>query len=117
MEHYLKNLPHQSQLDAIYKTIEAYLRAFTARDRVLLIVNAPAGNRFLALASIAVAAPPAGKASGKPTGTVLLNGRPFAGGAIPYGSRRRRRRRPSRSSSSASSLSNAVTSATSCAPC
>jgi PKD repeat protein len=54
---------------------------------VLLIVNAPAGSRFLVPANVVVAAPPAGKASGKPTGTVLLNGRPFTGGPVPYGSK------------------------------
>ncbi len=55
--------------------------------RVLLIVNAPAGSQFLVLKNITVAAPPAGQASGTPTGTVLLNGRPFTGGPIPYGSK------------------------------
>jgi len=33
------------------------------------------------------AAGPTGKANGTPTGTVLLNGRPFTGGPIPYGSK------------------------------
>ena len=55
--------------------------------RVLLIVNAPGGRRFLALAEVAVAAPPRGRATGTPTGTVLLNGRPFSGGPVPFGSR------------------------------
>jgi PKD repeat protein len=55
--------------------------------RVLLIVNAPAGSRFLTLANVAVAAIPTGRASGTPTGTVLLNGRPFTGGPIRYGSK------------------------------
>ena len=55
--------------------------------RVLLIVNAPTGSQFLVLANITVAAPPVANATGKPTGTVLLNGRPFTGGPIPYGSK------------------------------
>ena len=54
---------------------------------VVLIVNGSGGTRFLALATLTVAAPPAGRASGTPTGTVLLNGRPFTGGSIPYGSK------------------------------
>ena len=58
-----------------------------AHTSVVLIVNGSGGTRFLALATLTVAAPPAGKASGTPTGTVLLNGRPFTGGSIPYGSK------------------------------
>jgi PKD repeat protein len=66
-------------------TGHTYTKAGTYR--VLLIVNASAGSQFLVLANITVAAPPVGNASGKPTGTVLLNGRPFTGGPIPYGSK------------------------------
>ena len=55
--------------------------------QVLLIVNASGGRRFLARTVIAVAAPPRGAARGTPTGSVLLNGRPFAGGRVPYGSK------------------------------
>jgi hypothetical protein len=55
--------------------------------RVLLIVSGPTGSQFLVLKNITVAAPPAGTASGKPTGRVLLNGRRFTGGPIPYGSK------------------------------
>ena len=55
--------------------------------RVLLILNAPGGSQYLVLGNVAVAPPPAGKATGKPTGTVLLNGRPFTGGPISYGSK------------------------------
>jgi hypothetical protein len=33
------------------------------------------------------AVPPGGPATGTPTGTVLLNGKPFAGGPVPFGSR------------------------------
>ena len=60
---------------------------FTSAGRynVLLIVNAPGGRRFLARTVIAVAPP--GAVSGTPTGTVLLNGRPFTGGPVPYGRR------------------------------
>ena len=53
------------------------------RYQVLLIVNAPGGRQFLARAVIAVAPP--GAVSGTPTGRVLLNGRPFAGGPVPFG--------------------------------
>jgi hypothetical protein len=60
---------------------------FTSAGRynVLLIVNAPGGRQFLARAVIAVAPP--GAVSGRPTGRVLLNGRPFAGGPVPFGRR------------------------------
>jgi PKD repeat protein len=60
---------------------------FTSAGRfnVLLVVNAPGGRQFLARTVIAVAPP--GAVSGTPTGTVLLNGRPFAGGPVPYGRR------------------------------
>ena len=54
------------------------------RYQVLLIVNAPGGRQFLARAVVAVA-PPGGAVRGTPTGTVLLNGRPFAGGPVPFG--------------------------------
>ncbi len=58
------------------------------RYHVLLIVNASAGRRFLAGVDITVAAaPPRGEARGTPTGRVLLNGRPFTGGRIPFGQR------------------------------
>lgn len=57
------------------------------RYQVLLIVNAPGGRQFLARAVIAVAAPPRGEVRGTPTGRVLLNGRPFAGGPVPFGPR------------------------------
>ncbi len=53
------------------------------RFQVLLLVNAPGGRQFLARAVVAVAPP--GSVSGTPTGTVLLNGRPFAGGPVPFG--------------------------------
>ena len=53
------------------------------RYQVLLVVNAPGGRQFLARAVIAVAPP--GAVSGTPTGTVLLNGRPFTGGPVPFG--------------------------------
>jgi PKD repeat protein len=52
---------------------------------VLLIVNATGGRQFLARTVIAVAPP--GAVSGTPTGRVLLNGRPFAGGPVPFGRR------------------------------
>jgi hypothetical protein len=52
---------------------------------VLLVVNASGGRQFLARAVIAVAPP--GAVSGTPTGRVLLNGRPFAGGPVPFGRR------------------------------
>ena len=54
--------------------------------QVLLIVNASGGRQFLARAVIAVA-PPGGAVRGTPTGRVLLNGRPFAGGPVPFGQR------------------------------
>jgi PKD repeat protein len=54
--------------------------------QVLLIVNASGGRRFLARAVIAVA-PPGGPVRGTPTGRVLLNGRPFTGGPVPFGQR------------------------------
>jgi hypothetical protein len=52
--------------------------------RALLVLDAP-GGRYLAAVDVTVtgAAPPAGT----PTGTVLVNGAPFTGGPIPYGSR------------------------------
>ena len=59
--------------------------ASAGRYQVLLIVNASGGRRFLARAVIAVAAPPGGAVRGTPTGRVLLNGRPFAGGPVPFG--------------------------------
>ena len=59
--------------------------ASAGRYNVLLIVNAPGGRQFLARTVIAVAPP--GAVSGTPTGTVLLNGRPFAGGPVPFGRR------------------------------
>ncbi len=51
---------------------------------VLLEVDAAAGSRYLAVLDVTVttAAPP----SGTPTGTVLVNGVPFTGGSVPYGS-------------------------------
>jgi hypothetical protein len=73
--------------------------------RVLLLVDAPAGTRYAATAEIVAAGPgggggttpttttttttttPAPPATGTVTGTVLVNGRPFTGGTIPYGSR------------------------------
>jgi hypothetical protein len=61
--------------------------ASAGRYRVLLIVGAPGSRRFLALADVVVAAPPRGSATGTPTGTVLLNGRPFTGGPVPFGAR------------------------------
>jgi PKD repeat protein len=61
--------------------------ASPGRYRVLLIVNAPGGRRFLALGDLTVAARPKGRATGTPTGTVLVNGRPFAGGQIPFGAK------------------------------
>ena len=57
------------------------------RYQVLLIVNASGGRQFLARTVIAVAAPPGGAVRGTPTGTVLLSGRPFAGGRVPFGKR------------------------------
>ena len=59
--------------------------ASAGRYNVLLIVNAPGGRRYLARTVIAVAPP--GAVSGTPTGRVLLNGRPFTGGPVPYGRR------------------------------
>jgi PKD repeat protein len=53
------------------------------RYQVLLIVNAPGGRQFVARVVIVVAPP--GAVSGTPTGRVLLNGRPFAGGPVPFG--------------------------------
>ena len=52
--------------------------------RVLLVLDAAAGSRYLVALDVTVttAAPP----SGTPTGTVLVNGAPFTGGPIPYGS-------------------------------
>ena len=55
------------------------------RYQVLLVVNASGGRQFLARAVIAVAAPPGGTVRGSPTGRVLLNGRPFTGGPVPFG--------------------------------
>ena len=59
--------------------------ASAGRYNVLLVVNASGGRQFLSRTVIAVAPP--GAVSGTPTGTVLLNGRPFAGGPVPYGRR------------------------------
>ena len=56
------------------------------RYQVLLIVNAAGGRQFLARAVVAVAAP-GGAVRGTPTGRVLLNGRPFTGGPVPFGRR------------------------------
>lgn len=52
-----------------------------------LIVGGPAGRRYLASVDVTVggSAPP--PAAGAPTGTVLVNGKPFAGGQIPYKSK------------------------------
>jgi hypothetical protein len=73
--------------------------------RALLLVDAPAGTRYAAIAQINAAGPgggggttpttttttttttPAPPATGTVTGTVLVNGRPFTGGTIPYGSK------------------------------
>ena len=59
--------------------------ASAGRYNVLLIVNATGGRRYLARTVVAVAPP--GAVSGTPTGRVLLNGRPFTGGPVPYGRR------------------------------
>src|SRR5581483_5980233 len=53
--------------------------------RAILIVDAAQGRRFVASADIGVTPPPT--ATGRPTGRVLLNGRPFHGGKIPYRSK------------------------------
>jgi PKD repeat protein len=62
--------------------------------RALLLVEAPAGTSYAATAQV-VAGGPGGSgggsttappASGTQTGTVLVDGRPFTGGRIPYGS-------------------------------
>ncbi len=69
--------------------------------RVLLLVDAPAGTRYAATAQIIAAGPggagagsagagggaatAATPATGTPTGTVLVNGKPFTGGRVPYG--------------------------------
>jgi hypothetical protein len=52
---------------------------------VLLVIDEPPSSRYLAAVDVTVtnAAPPAGT----PTGTVLVNGIPFSGGEVPYGSR------------------------------
>jgi PKD repeat protein len=52
---------------------------------VLLEIDEPPSGRYLAAVDVTVtsAAPP----NGTPTGTVLVNGAPFTGGPIPYGSR------------------------------
>jgi PKD repeat protein len=55
--------------------------------RVLLVLHGSAGAEYVTVGAVAAAAPPAGQASGTPTGTVTLNGRPFTGGPIPFGSR------------------------------
>jgi len=54
----------------------------------ILIVDTSQGGRFVALAAVTVsgqASPPPAKATR--TGTVLVNGKPFTGGAIKYGSK------------------------------
>jgi PKD repeat protein len=56
--------------------------------RVLLALSGPGSTAFLASTDVAVAGPPKGTAGGSPpTGTVLVNGKPFTGGSIPYGSK------------------------------
>jgi hypothetical protein len=52
--------------------------------RVLLVLDAAAASRYVVALDVTVttAAPP----SGTPTGTVLVNGAPFTGGPIAYGS-------------------------------
>ena len=55
--------------------------------RVLLVLHGPAGSEYVTVGAVAAAAPPANQASGTPTGTVTLNGRPFTGGPIPFGSK------------------------------
>ena len=60
--------------------------ASAGRYQVLLVVNASGGRRFLARAFV-VAAPPGGAVRGTPSGRVLLNGRPFTGGLVPFGRR------------------------------
>jgi PKD repeat protein len=74
--------------------------------RTLLLLNGSGGNRFAATADITAGGPGGGgggggggptttttptttapPATGRPTGTVLVNGRPFTGGPIPYNSR------------------------------
>jgi hypothetical protein len=52
-----------------------------------LIVGGPAGRRYLASVDITVGGRTPPPAAGAPTGTVLVNGKPFAGGQIPYKSK------------------------------
>ncbi len=54
--------------------------------RVILVVNTPSGS-FVTFADVVVAPVAAPPAQGTPTGTVLLNGRPFTGGPVPYGAK------------------------------
>jgi PKD repeat protein len=55
--------------------------------RVLLVLHGSSGSEYVEVGTVAVAAPPAGQASGTPTGTVTLNGRPFTGGPVPFGAK------------------------------
>jgi hypothetical protein len=54
--------------------------------RVVLVVNTPSGS-YVAFVDVVVAPAAVPPAQGTPSGTVLLNGRPFSGGTIPYGAK------------------------------
>src|SRR4051794_3013787 len=54
--------------------------------RAVLTVTT-AGGTYVSFSDVNVAQPAAGPAQGTPTGTVLVNGAPFTGGAIPYGAK------------------------------
>jgi hypothetical protein len=52
-----------------------------------LIVGGPVGRRYLASVDVTVGGRASPPAAGAPRGTVLVNGKPFAGGQIPYKSK------------------------------